>query len=476
MVFNSFTFIAFAVLVYLLHSLPIPWTLRKFNLLTASYLFYASWDVRYVVLLLFATGLNWSAARYIAAHTDHPRARRVVLWGAITLSVGILAGFKYFGQLLLLWQSAAAHIGIPYAPPAATFLLPVGLSFFTFQSMSYTIDVYRRTIAPATSLLDFALFVAFFPGLLAGPLMRAGSFLPQCARPRRAPGREVGWGLCLFTLGLFLKVTLADHLLAPIVRKVFDAGVRPDALSAWTGTLAFAGQDYCDFAGYSTCAMGIALCLGFTLPANFRAPLASIGFRDVWQRWHITLVAWLRDYVFASMGGVHKGYFRAALHIMVTMLLMALWHGVTWTFLIFGGLHGTYLISETLLQRTPVRRMTLWRTPVGRGGLWFLTITLCLIAFVFYRASTVQQSLELLATMFGAAPWPLLARLSDHECIIAWTVIQALVVCHWMVRDVPLNVAVVRLSWVATSVGLALMLLALTMSSSDSQQFLYFQY
>jgi D-alanyl-lipoteichoic acid acyltransferase DltB (MBOAT superfamily) len=211
-------------------------------------------------------------------------------------------------------------------------LLPVGLSFFTFQSLSYTIDVYRRTIKPADSFVDFALFVSFFPVLLAGPLLRAANFLPQCAQTRRATGPEFGWGLSLFTLGLFMKVTLADHLLAPVVTQVFNPANRPDTLSAWTGTLAFAGQDYCDFAGYSTCAMGIGYCLGFVLPPNFRAPFASIGFRDVWQRWHITLVAWMRDHVFNPLGGMYKGYIRAAINVMIVMLLIGLWHGATATF------------------------------------------------------------------------------------------------------------------------------------------------
>ena len=159
-----------------------------------------------------------------------------------------------------------------------------------------------------------------------------------------------------------------------------------------SGTLAFAGQDYCDFAGYSTCAMGIGFCLGFVLPPNFHAPLASIGFRDVWQRWHITLVAWMRDYVFNPLGGVYKGYMRAAVNVMIVMLLIGLWHGATATFLIFGFLHGTFLIVEAILQRTSLRRLQVWRQLHGKVALWAITVGLCLIAFVFYRASNISQS------------------------------------------------------------------------------------
>jgi D-alanyl-lipoteichoic acid acyltransferase DltB (MBOAT superfamily) len=357
-----------------------------------------------------------------------------------------------------------------------TILLPVGLSFFTFQAMSYTIDVYRRTIKPATSVLDLALFIAFFPVLLAGPILRAGQFLPQCAQSRRASGGEFAWGLSLFTLGLFMKITLADHLLSPVVRQVFDVGVRPDTVSAWTGTLAFAGQDYCDFAGYSTCAMGIGLCLGFVLPPNFRAPLASIGFRDVWQRWHITLVAWMRDYVFNPLGGVYKGYTRAAVNVMITMLLIGLWHGATWTFLIFGFLHGSYLIGETFLQRTRLRRMQLWRWPLGKFFLWAITIALCLIAFVFYRAASVEQSLWMLSAMFGTSRVSFPFRLSDADLLIALVVVEFVIVAHWLCRNTSLEAAAVRVPWWTISVGLALMLVAITLSSGESQGFLYLQY
>jgi alginate O-acetyltransferase complex protein AlgI len=312
--------------------------------------------------------------------------------------------------------------------------------------------------------------------LLAGPILRAGQFLPQCAQPRRASGGEFAWGLSLYTLGLFMKVTLADHLLSPVVRQVFDLAVRPDTLSAWTGALAFAGQDYCDFAGYSTCAMGIGYCLGFVLPPNFRAPLASIGFRDIWQRWHITLVAWMRDYVFNPLGGVYKGYLRAAINVMIVMLLIGLWHGATCTFLIFGFLQGSYLIGETFLRRTRLRSLQLWRGPVGKFLLWAVTIALCLIAFVFYRAASVEQSLWMLSSMFGASHTSIVFRLSDADLLIAVVVLESLIIAHWLCRNTPLDAVVVRVPWWSVSVSLALMLVAITLSFGESQSFLYFQY
>ncbi len=475
MPFNSFPFVIFFAAVLAVHSLPLPWIIRKVNLLAASYLFYAVWNARYAVLLVFSTMLNWVAAHLIASWDGRPRLRRIVLWTSVVFNVGLLAAFKYGNQLLALWQTASHRIGIPDAAPRMTILLPIGLSFFTFQAMSYTIDVYRQQTKPA-SIVDLALFVAFFPVLLAGPLLRAGQFMPQCARPRRAPGPVLAWGLSLFTLGLFMKVTLADHLLSPVVRQVYDVGKRPDTLSAWTGTIAFAAQDYCDFAGYSTSAMGIALCLGLAIPANFRAPFASIGFRDVWQRWHITLVAWMRDYVFNPLGGVYKGYTRAAANIMVVMLLIGLWHGATATFLVFGLLHGTLLIVETFLQRTRLRRLRLWNQSSGRLLLWSLTLTLCFIVFVFYRAASLEQARWILVSMFGAIGTGFNYRLADYDLLITLIVVECIIIAHWLCRSMPLEVVAARIPWWCFSVGLALMLIAIALSSGESQSFLYFRY
>jgi alginate O-acetyltransferase complex protein AlgI len=475
MPFNSFTFVLFFAAVLVIHSLPLPWMARKFNLLVASYLFYAAWDPRYVTLLLFSTAVNCVAAELIAYWDGWPRIRRVVLWVSVVLNLGLLAAFKYGNDVLGLWQTASDSFGIPYSPPKMTILLPIGLSFFTFQAMSYTIDVYRQTIKPVY-ILDLAMFISFFPVLLAGPILRAGQFVPQCASSRRATGSEFAWGLSLLTLGLFMKVTLADHLLSPVVRQVYDVGVRPDTLSAWTGTMAFAAQDYCDFAGYSTCAMGIAFCLGFIIPANFRAPFASIGFRDVWQRWHITLVAWMRDYVFNPLGGVYKGYARAAVNVMIVMLLIGLWHGATAPFLIFGFLHGIFLIGETLLQRTRLRRLQLWHGLLGKLFLWAVTMALCLIAFVFYRAGSLEQAQWMLASMFGSVGMSSSFRLADANLLIALAVTECLAIGHWFCRDTPLETIAARVPWWTVSAALALMLVAITLSSSESQGFLYFQF
>jgi alginate O-acetyltransferase complex protein AlgI len=476
MPFNSFVFVLFFFAVVMIHSLPLPRILRKLNLLVASYLFYAAWEPWFVTLLVYSTAVNWIAGKLFEAWDHQQRRRKRVLWLAVVLNLGMLAAFKYGNEFLSLSQMTASKLGVPYAPPSLKILLPVGLSFFTFQSLSYTIDVYRKTIKPATSFLDFALFVSFFPVLLAGPLLRADQFLPQCAQTRRATGAEFGWGMALFTLGLFMKVTLADHLLAPISSQVFDPEVRPDTLSAWTGTFAFAGQDYCDFAGYSTCAMGIGYCLGFALPPNFHAPFASVGFRDVWQRWHITLVAWMRDYVFNPLGGVYKGYFRASVNVTLVMLLIAFWHGASVTFLIFGLLHASYLIAEIFLQRTHLRRLRFWVGPIGSFVLWGLTLILCAVGFVFYRAHSMQQSVWMLQAMCGRPHLSYSSSLSHTDIIITLFVLEGLVLSHWRLRRTTLESTVRHTPSLVVSIALASMMVAIALSFGHSEPYLYFNF
>ncbi|HEY4309375.1 MAG TPA: MBOAT family O-acyltransferase [Pirellulales bacterium] len=475
MQFNSLVFVIFFLVILGIHYLPLPTLVRRCNLLVASYLYYAAWNPRYIPLLFFVTSTNWWAAKWIN-RLEGVWSRRTVLWGNIALNLGLLGAFKYGNEGIALWSTVATRLGIPAPLVSPSILLPVGLSFFTFQALSYTIDVYRRTLRPASSALDFSIFVSFFPVLLAGPLLRAGPFLPACCRPRRATPEELGWGAALFTLGLFMKVVLADQFLFPVVRKVFDSQVSPTALAGWMGTMAFAGQDYCDFAGYSTCAMGLAACLGFTVPENFRAPLSSIGFRDLWQRWHITLVAWMRDYVFLSLGGVYKGYSRAALNVMIVMILIGLWHGAAWTYLIFGMLHGVYLIGEVLLLRTPLRRMRLWSNAAGSFLLWTATMFLCCIAFVFYRTPDLRDAGRLLVAMFGMSSQGHSTALDDYEILVVSVVLESLIAVHALRRHLGLSEVVAKLPWWAIASGLGLMLYAITLSSGEATTYLYFNY
>ena len=398
MVFNSLTFMVFFLCVLALHSLPFTWTTKKINLLVASYLFYAAWNPPFIILLWVSTVVDWWAAKKLV-QAEAPTTRRAWMLLSVVANLGMLAYFKYGTFLLENFSAAMASVGVAYQPPGFDIVLPVGISFYTFATMSYTLDVYLRRAKPASNFLDYALFVTFFPHLVAGPIMRPTELVPQFVEPRRASPDMLRFGLALMTLGLFQKVVLADSFLASAVESVYDGKDLSGALDSWMATLAFSGQIFCDFAGYSTTAIGAALCLGFAMPDNFRFPYAAVGFSDFWRRWHITLSSWLRDYLYIPLGGNRHGAARTYLALMVTMLLGGLWHGASWTFVVWGGLHGLYLAVERLLRS----RFSSYRPgPVALVLLGLLTYALVNITWVFFRAHSFEKAWQVLAGMFGA--------------------------------------------------------------------------
>ncbi|MBW1906898.1 MAG: MBOAT family protein, partial [Deltaproteobacteria bacterium] len=302
MQFDSYSFLLFFGLVLAVNQSRLTWSSKKLSLLVASYIFYAAWNPPFVLLLWGSTIADWFVARGIAASRSSTR-RRLLLIASLCINLGVLGFFKYGGFLLQNFVSLVSLLGVDYRPAAPSIVLPVGISFYTFQTLSYTIDVYRNRAQPWHSFRDYALYVSFFPQLVAGPIVRSSTFLPQCETERPVSGDQLGRGMALLVLGLFMKVVVADGLMAPVSEQVFAEGAVTDFRSAWLGTLAFAGQIFCDFAGYSTCAIGVALCLGFDLPTNFRFPYAALGFSDFWRRWHISLSSWLRDYLYIPLGG-----------------------------------------------------------------------------------------------------------------------------------------------------------------------------
>jgi len=378
MLFNSLTFIVFFALVLALHNAPLGWTTKKTNLLVASYLFYAAWNPPFVILVWLSTVIDWHVARRMFVEQRAGR-RKMLLAVSVIVNLGILGYFKYGGFLLENFIALAATVGIDYQAPDWSIVLPVGISFYTFQTMAYSLDVYLRRAEPAKSFLDFALFVTFFPQLVAGPIVRPTHLIPQFAAPRVATRQQLYWGLGLITIGLFQKIVVADGLLAQSADKVFSAGETLHPLDAWLGTLAFSGQIFSDFAGYSTTAIGVALALGFGLPDNFCYPYASIGFSDFWRRWHISLSSWLRDYLYIPIGGNRKGNIRTYANLMTTMLLGGLWHGASWTFVVWGGLHGLYLSLHKLMMERDWPR---WPSLLA-GLVTFHAVTL---SWIFFRS------------------------------------------------------------------------------------------
>jgi alginate O-acetyltransferase complex protein AlgI len=471
MVFNTLTFAAFFTIVLAIHSLPLPWTARKVNLLLASYVFYAAWNPPFIILLWISTVVDWYAAQGLV-HAGRPRARRAWMLLSVVANLGMLLYFKYGTFLLHNFTMLMTGLGISYHPPEFDIVLPVGISFYTFATMSYTLDVYLRRALPARSFLDYALFVTFFPHLVAGPIMRPTELVPQFEQPRRATADQIRFGLTLMTIGLFEKVVLADTLLSNAAERVYDAGKVPGAIDAWTGTLAFSGQIFCDFAGYSTTAIGAALCLGFALPDNFRFPYAAVGFSDFWRRWHITLSSWLRDYLYIPLGGNRHGPARTYCALMGTMLLGGLWHGASWTFVLWGGLHGLYLSGERTLRR----RFAGYRPgPLLILILGLLTWTLVNVTWVFFRAKQFDTAWRVLRGMAGrnGSPKPILDTVF---LVVVPLVVGGIVATHWLMRHQTLESMLSRRHPALVATALGLMIFAIVISQGTGNAFIYFQF
>ena len=471
MVFNSLTFVVFFACVLVMHNLPLSWTTKKVNLLLASYLFYAAWNPPFVILLWISTVIDWYAAQGLVK-AKRESARHAWMLLSVVANLGMLAYFKYGGFLLDNFTALMQVLGVPFEPAKADIVLPVGISFYTFATMAYTLDVYLRRAEPAKNLLDYALFVTFFPHLVAGPIMRPTELVPQFEQPRRASADQLRFGLALMTLGLFNKIVLADSFLSSIAEKVYDSDKIPGALDAWMGTLAFSGQIFCDFAGYSTTAIGAAMCLGFAMPDNFRFPYAAVGFSDFWRRWHITLSAWLRDYLYIPLGGNKHGPARTYMALMGTMLLGGLWHGASWTFVVWGGLHGVYLAAERFLRA----RFTGYKPgPLALVALGLLTYVLVNLTWVFFRAKTFGKAWSVLLGMLGlnAATKPILPMAS---LVFAAAIVVGLVATHWFMRARTLESVVSRTHPVALCAVWGLMAFAIAIAQGSGASFIYFQF
>jgi alginate O-acetyltransferase complex protein AlgI len=473
-VFNSLTFVVFFAIVLGVWQVNLPWRTRKVFLLLASYLFYAAWNPPFVILLWVSTVVDWWAAQAMV-RSERQVTRRAWMLASVVVNLGMLGFFKYGNFLVENFALMARGIGIEYHPPEYDIILPVGISFYTFATLSYTLDVYLRRAKPASNFLDYALFVTFFPHLVAGPIMRPTELVPQFAEPKRARGSMLFFGLALITLGLFQKVVLADGFLAPVVEAVYDRvqpGSMPLPLDAWVATLAFAGQIFCDFAGYSTTAIGVALALGFAMPDNFRFPYAAVGFSDFWRRWHITLSSWLRDYLYIPLGGNRHGPARTYMALMGTMLLGGLWHGANWTFVVWGGLHGLYLAVERWLRG---RFAGFKLSGAGLVAAMLLTFVLVDITWVFFRAEDFPTAWTVLTAMAGYAPHGT-ARVALVPMVAAMIIVAGILVAHWRMRATTIEQLIESTpTWIVTAVWTA-MLFFVIIEQGHGNAFIYFAF
>ncbi len=384
--FNSWSFVLFFFVVLALTApLKRYSTLNKCLLLLASWYFYGSWNWQYLGLIIFSTVFDYWVGLHFA-HTRYPK-RLIAL--SVIINLGILAIFKYLNFLITTTNDLSAAAGFSLQFTTLDLLLPVGISFYTFQSMSYTIDIYRGELAPRRSLLDYALFIAFFPQLVAGPIVRAREFFQELDHPKHLPWKEIAYAIILIMLGMVKKVVLADSL-AEWADPIWANLAHRAPEFALAAMYSFAFQIYFDFSGYTDIAIGIALLFGFRFPQNFDYPYVATSLQEFWRRWHMTLSRWLRDYLYIPLGGNRLGPSRTQVNLMLTMLLGGLWHGASWNFVIWGGIHGGWLAFERLLFRIPG-----WNSPHLAMVLlrWMLTFHVVCFAWIFFRAPDLNTSL-----------------------------------------------------------------------------------
>jgi alginate O-acetyltransferase complex protein AlgI len=411
MLFTSFDFLAFfAVLVGLLVVVRPP-RARSWIVLAFSYLFYAAWDWRFLSLLLACSLWNWGLALLIERAEGRARLRWTVL--AVTLNLAALGYFKYANFFV---QSFADLLGVHVG--ALAIILPLGISFFTFQGVAYVLDVHRRQHAAEKSLRAFLFFKAFFPQLIAGPIVRADDFMNQVERPFRFSRPMIIMGVQYFLAGAVSKLVFADNL-AICVDQVFNKPGLFDAPTLWLGVMAYTGQIFTDFFGYSMMAIGLARILGYRLPLNFRMPYTSLSIQEFWRRWHITLSNWLRDYLYISLGGNRKGRARTYANLILTMLVGGLWHGASWNFVFWGGLHGLALAFNRVWSRP-----WLGGTRLGRVVAWAVTFLFVSLAWIPFRAGNFTTAWTILKGLIGLgegqASWPYAPALVLLALLTAW--------------------------------------------------------
>src|SRR4051794_13927349 len=431
-------------------------------IVVASYVFYgyASW--RFCILLGVVTLGNQAAAMALG-RTEEEKRRRWIVGVAVALDLGVLAVFKYYGFFVQNVDDALHTSGLDLPFPLLTIALPVGVSFFTFQAISYVVDVKRRLVEPAKTL-DVAIYLSFFPHLVAGPIVRAREFLPQLAAPRDPEHVAVGSGIALIALGLVKKLAIADFLARCVVDPVFAVPGAYSGPDLWLAAYAYTAQIYCDFSGYTDMAIGLALLMGYVFPQNFRSPYRATGFQDFWRRWHMTLSRFLRDFLYIPLGGNRKGRWKTYRNLMLTMVLGGLWHGAAWPFLLWGLLHGIGLCAEHA-----------WGGRLRAPGWlrWLVTFHLIVLGWILFRS----QSLDLAGSFFSRLVVPGASTLWSVPVVLAIVTVIGL----QLLPERPIQRLQVRIEQIppaALGAGFAVLVLFVgaTVSSQGVAPFISFRF
>ncbi|MCU0248364.1 MAG: MBOAT family protein [Bryobacter sp.] len=462
MLFNTVQFfVFFAIVLALFYSIP-SWSLRKLLLLVASWIFYMAWNPKFILLLLTLTVIDYFAGIWIELYCG--ARRKAALLMSLVANLGFLGFFKYYNFLA---DNFALLLGQPEKSFFRNVVLPVGISVHTFQSICYVVDVYRREQEPIRNPVDYALFIAFFPQLVAGPIVRPRDFFRDLFHWNAPTIEDIQRGILQILVGLTKKMAFADQFAIVSDRYFASVQTNPGLLNAWSGTIAFGLQIYFDFSGYTDMAIGTAKVMGFHFPENFRRPYLAASITEFWRRWHISLSTWLRDYLYIPLGGNRGGSLMTYRNLMLTMLLGGLWHGASWNFVLWGGYHGLLLSIERMLGVDPEARWT-WSRPFRMA----LVFVLAMLSWVPFRAQTFSDSLFVFRQMFAGAagawllePWQMgLAGL-------------ALLLALWEEKRNWFEAAVVGPRW-AYAAAIAALLLCLEVFAVTELQipFVYFQF
>ena len=467
MLFNSLEFVLFFAVV-----LSVYWALRSCAaqnafLLAASYFFYGWWDYRFLALILASSLLDFHIGRSMNSTTES--RRRLLLTASIAFNMSLLGYFKYCNFFIDSWVQSARWLGFDVEPRRLSVILPVGISFYTFQTLSYTIDVFRRRIQPTNNLVQFLTFVSFFPQLVAGPIERASNLLPQFATRRTLATRDVSKSFRLVLWGLFKKMVVADNI-SLFVDPVYADTSHYPPLIVFLATVLFGLQIYCDFSGYSDIAIGTARLLGVRLMTNFRTPYFATSVQEFWSRWHISLSTWFRDYVYIPLGGNRLSPVAWSGNITFVFLLSGLWHGANWTFVIWGSIHGIALILERLLARR--RSVSSLR--------WATTMAVVFLGWIFFRAESVSAALGIVWSLV-CEPWNTKLSTATLPCSIFTTLVISLASCVLVSSEWLSNRPLMK-RWFCRLIGLRwsfytlLVVMIALFGRVSSDEFIYFQF
>jgi len=480
--FISIEFITLFIVVFLIY-FRLPQKYRWIFLLIASYIFYMYTNVYHIFIIVFSTFINYIVSQQLGKLPDDKQSqRRTLLFISVAVNLGVLFYFKYFNFFTTSVTDFLASLGVTIDPITHSQILPIGISFYTFQAMAYTIDVYRGKIQPEHHFGIFATYIAFFPQLVAGPIERASNMLPQFRTTFEFDYARIVSGLRLVLFGVFKKVVIADRL-AVYVNEVYNNPTQYSGVVMIIATLFFAYQIYCDFSGYSDIAIGTAKVFGFDLMKNFDNPYLAHSIRDFWRRWHISLSTWFRDYVYIPLGGNRVSLGRNLLNLFIVFVVSGLWHGASWTFAIWGAIHGAYIVIETYIAH---KRQNPMRSRLSYVAGMLLTFTVVNITWIFFRANSLDDALYILQNMFNfrngmngiLVPFinqELGATLTFAIAILSIAGLQIFEFFneHWKIVDYIIARAWLRWSFYYVS----LILIIITLSDlSVEQNFIYFQF